>query len=585
MSPHPLGPFYASITRMTGFSMKRVLQALVLGAGVLACAAFAGSSRVEYTLTPVIENGALTAVAVDISFRGDADGETQIDLPNEWASESELWRGVADLRATGAQILETDEPSERILRHRPNARVHVTYRIIQDWEGEPTGNGGNPYRPIIRPGYFHIIGETAFVIPDLDGATPTRVRVRDLPRGWTYASDLEHRGLTLQAIGQSVSVGGDYRLIERGRTSIAMRGEWTFTDEGFADQIAAIIAAQRAFWGDGEEPFLITVTQLTPANANARSVGGTGLSDAFAFFATPNAEEAALTRTLAHEGQHTWVPDRIGGISEENEPTQYWLSEGFTDFYTGRVMVRGDLWTPAEFAADLNRMLRLYAISSARTAPNARINTDFWSNPEVRSLPYQRGRLLATIWDARMRASGAGHDLDDIVLEMKRRSRAAAAAGSEQVYAPELFLAVAPAFGLALGGDIQRYVENGEAVLLPEDVFAPCGVVRTTEAPRFHRGFDIEATSANNNIITGLNPASPAYAAGLRDGMQIVTRPRGEVGNAEIEFEYIVRDGDAERSIAFYPRGEGTFTLQTFELAPNLESERLAQCRAVLAGR
>ena len=564
--------------------MKRILQALLLSAAALACGALGSPNRVEYVLTPVIENGALTAVAVELSFRGDADGETQIDLPSEWASEHDLWRGIANLNASGAEIVETGDPSERILRHRPNVRVRVSYRVIQDWEGEPAGNGGNPYRPIIRPNYFHLIGDTALVIPDLDGATPTRVRVRDLPRGWSFASDLEHRALTLQALGQSVMVGGDYRLLERGRVRILIRGQWTFTDEAFADRIAAIIAAQRAFWGDGEEPFLITVTQLTPVDPGARSVGGTGLSDAFAFFATPNAEEAALTRTLAHEGQHTWVPDRIGGISEENEPTQYWLSEGFTDFYTGRVMVRGNLWTPAEFAADLNRMLRAYATSSARTAPNARINTDFWNHPEVRSLPYQRGRLLATIWDARLRGAGAGRDLDDIMLEMKRRGRAAAVAGEQQTYAPALFLSVAPELGLALGDDIQRYVENGEALLLPEDVFAPCGVVRTQEAPRFHRGFDIERTSANNNIVTGLDPASPAYAAGLRDGMQILRRPRGEVGNAEVEFEYVVRDGETERTIAFYPRGEGTFTLQTFELASDLEGERLARCRAVLAG-
>lgn len=560
--------------------MKRFAALLAL----LFCAAFAPSPRVEYTLSPVTRDGALQAVAVEFSFRGDADGETSIRIPTEWASESELWRGIEGLSASGAQIIETGEQGERVLRHRPNARIRVSYRVIQDWEGEPTGIGGNPYRPIVRPTYYHLIGETALVTPDLDAATPVSVRARGFPRGWSFVSDLQHRGLTLEAIHQSIIVGGDYRVITRGPTRIAIRGSWDFTDESFEQRISAILAAQRAFWGDRDEPYLVTMTRLTQTDIGFRSLGGTGLADAFAFFATPNAEEAAITRTLAHEGQHTWVPRRIGGISEEDEASQYWLSEGFTDFYTGRIMVRAGLWTPEQFASDLNRMLRAYGASPARTETNARITVDFWNNQDVRTLPYQRGRLLATIWDHRMRMARADRDFDDVVLEMQRRSRAGAMANEPQVYAVDLFARVAPDMGLALGDDLQTYVEQGAPLLLPEDVFAPCGRVTTREAPRFHRGFDIEATSANNNTITGLDPRSPAYAAGLRDGMVIQSRTSGEVGNAEVEFVYIVRDGDTERTIRFMPRSAGTFTLQEFVLETPLEGDRLAQCRAVLGG-
>jgi predicted metalloprotease with PDZ domain len=365
---------------------------------------------------------------------------------------------------------------------------------------------------------------------------------------------------------------------------VAIRGSWAFTDDALTDRIGEILTAQRAFWGDRDEPFLVTVTQLTPVDPQSRSLGGTGLSDAFAFFATPNSEEAAIARVLAHEGQHTWVPRRLGGLNEEDEAAQYWLSEGFTDFYTGRVMVRSGLWTPQDFAADLNRMLRAYGGSPARTQTNARINVDFWNDPDVRSLPYQRGRLLATIWDRRLRAGGLGRDFDDVVIEMKRRSMADAMADRPQIYATDLFVRVAPEMGLALGDDMQTYVEQGAALLLPEDAFAPCGRVTTRQAPRFHRGFDVEATTANNNVVTGLSPRSPAYAAGLRDGMTILRRDSGEVGNAEVEFVYAVRDGDAERTIRFMPATDETYALQQFVLDEPLEGDRLAQCRAVLGG-
>ena len=235
----------------------------------------------------------------------------------------------------------------------------MSYRVIQDWQGEPTGNGGNPYRPIVRPGYYHLIGETALVQPDIDQTTRVRLRAQGFPRTWSFASDLEHRGLTLEALDQSIIVGGDYRVLTRGPMRVAIRGVWAFTDGALTDRIDAILAAQRAFWGDRDEPFIVTVTQLTALDPNSRSIGGTGLSDAFAFFATPNADEATIARVLAHEGQHTWVPRRIGGIDEEDEAAQYWLSEGFTDFYTARMLVRGGLWTPRQYADDLNQALLL----------------------------------------------------------------------------------------------------------------------------------------------------------------------------------------------------------------------------------
>jgi hypothetical protein len=66
--------------------------------------------------------------------------------------------------------------------------------------------------------------------------------------------------------------------------------------------------------------------------------------------------------------------------------------------------------------------------------------------------------------------------------------------------------------------------------------------------------------------------------------MTILRREAGEIGNAEVEIVYVVRDGDVERTIRFMPRGTGSYTLQEFVLEAPLEGERLAQCRAVLGG-
>jgi predicted metalloprotease with PDZ domain len=262
----------------------------------------------------------------------------------------------------------------------------------------------------------------------------------------------------------------------------------------------------------------------------------------------------------------------------EAESADYWLSEGFTDFYTGRMLVREVVWRPQQYAADLNDMLRAYAQSSVRTEPNSRVIADFWNNQEVQKLPYQRGRLLALIWDGRLRAHGGS--FDEVVRAMRARARAA----DGPITAAGIFPEAASAAGLDVSAELASNIEAGAPIVLPADLFAPCGHITTRDVSRFHRGFDIEATQANNNVIAGVDPALPAYAAGVRNGMTLIRRDGGEIGDSEREIAYVMRDGETERSFRYMPRGHGSFTLQELQLDDNLLGERLAQCVRVLGG-
>ena len=132
--------------------MRKLLGLGLAALAMLVCSAQAPSGRLEYELTPILENGALTALQVDLRFRGEADGETDLRLPDEWGGQPELWRSIADVTAVaGATIANGETANERILTHRPNARLHVRYRVIQDFEGAPNARQGNAYRPVIQP--------------------------------------------------------------------------------------------------------------------------------------------------------------------------------------------------------------------------------------------------------------------------------------------------------------------------------------------------------------------------------------------------------------------------------------------------
>ena len=567
--------------------------AILTGLLLASAASASADDTVHYTLSPVLSKGKLEAVAITVRFTGDSDGETVLQLPDSWGGKSKLYEGLKDLKVSGQGVSVADTaPATRTIKHAPGAELTVRYRVVQNWPGEPAATGENEYRPIIQPNYFHLIGNAIFVEPVRgngdDEQSAASFSLEGLPRGWTFASDLEHasigRKLTVGDIVESVSVGGnDFRVVKRGPLRVAIRGKWSFTDESFVGRLGAIVASHLRFWNDPDEPYLVTVLPLK-SDPGRSSLGGTGRSDAFAFFATDNAQDVTLNRILAHEHLHTWIPRRIGSMpdGEDREPVDYWLSEGFTDFYTARLLVRDGIWTVDDFVRETNDLLRAYAMSTARTVPNSKVVSDFWTDPDVGKLPYQRGALLAMIWDARIYAANSGaRDFDDVMLAMKARVQAAS---GKPPLAATLFREEMKRIGVDPSDDLARFVDKGEAIDLPQNVFAPCGAVATVEMAEFDRGFDPQKTAANGNKITGLREDSPAYRAGLREGMQIVKREAGKPGDSRVDFVYRVLDNGVERVITYKPEGTKRITLQEFTLKAGMTDGDRKACAARLGG-
>ena len=125
---------------------------------------------------------------------------------------------------------------------------------------------------------------------------------------------------------------------------VAIIGRYGFTGEAFADTAAQVIAGERAFWKDRERPFLVALAPLTP-ELTGLSARGEGRAGAFAVQTTTNFGLDGLTTLVGHEYFHTWNADRLGGIDEgEREPASYWFSEGFTEFYARRLLLRSIVW-------------------------------------------------------------------------------------------------------------------------------------------------------------------------------------------------------------------------------------------------
>ncbi|NEX95210.1 hypothetical protein [Caulobacter sp. 17J65-9] len=568
--------------------MRAIFLAAALSLTASAASAAPADGPVRYRLSPVFTDERLTALAVEIRFAGDRDGETVVNLPDDWAGEKELYRLVEDVTVDGAK-LERPEPARLVLRHRPGRELTVRYRVRSGYDGAPsTGqSGGNPYRPIVAGYWFSAIGTTVFAAPEGDGdgggARPASFAWGVFPFGWRLASDLEREGLKVDDVGESVLVGGaNLNVRSLGGSAapvrVAVLGDWGLDWKAFDDKMGRIAAASSTLWNDGASPFLIAVTPLA-ARADGRSLGGTGLGDAFSLYASTNTPDAELPWLLAHEHLHAWLPRAIGGLSDKDEALGYWLSEGFTNFYTGRVLLRSGVWTLDQYVGDFNQRLQGYWTSPGRTFSNAQVAEGFWTDPRVKDMPYQRGMVIAALWDGRLRAaSGGARDLDDLMLAMK----GPAVAGDE---APVRLARLAPGVGLELGDDLARYVDRGEMVSLPADLFAPCARVETVSQAGFDAGFDTSVLRDPKPAARAVTPSGPAFAAGLREG-DLLLGWSIFGGDTTRDIELTVRSpaaGAPQRDLRYRPLG-APMPVQRLVLAEGLSALQREACARFMSG-
>ncbi|MBU2308146.1 MAG: hypothetical protein KKG89_14930 [Alphaproteobacteria bacterium] len=565
----------------------------VLSLAVAACLMLGAAKvpTVDYRLGVEPQAGKPPLLNVEIRFQSDADGETRLDLPDRWASAKDAWRYVSDIQVKGATAAE-DGPAVRVLRHRPNARITVTYRVQTAYDQDPAGVDGNPYKgPLIRPDWLAVMGEFAFAAPEGRENQPATFNWGKLPKGWRMASDLEHgrmgRPMVVDDIARSITMAGPrVAVVERpipgGVLRFAAPEGGAYPIEPFADDIARIVTAHRGFWNDVRGPYFVAFVPLT-ARPTGSSSGGTGRDDAFVLYGTPNAGDR-MRWTIAHEHIHTWIPGRVARRPDTDDTQAAWFKEGFTEFFTSRLMLRAGLVTPAEAVAYMADQQTAYEANPQKTAPQARISADYWTDRNVQRLSYQRGLLLALKWDEEIRKKTGGKaDLDDVILRMRDHyQQFPAGKGPDAVTG--LVSAVWVVAEIDLRPDIAWYADRGSYVDLPETLFDGCLDARVTVTPGFDSGFD-HAASATADVVKGVRRGGPAWTSGLRDGLRIDAMDL-KPGDMTREIIVTVRParGGKARTIRYWPYGDNDVETRRLQLAAGLSGEALAACGRKIGG-
>ena len=529
---------------------------------------------IRYTLE--LASADAPEVLITLEFDGDADGETELALHEGWAGLQETGKDLElvearDESGAGLACERTHSFAWRV-RHEPKEPLACTFVL------GPTRHRANPappeyYLPLLEPGLFHAIGAQTLPAPaHLDGTTERAIEL-----AWRGFEDADWRVVSSFGVGEgpivvrralddfrhALFLAGDLRVLENdvnGRPLVvALHGEdWGFSADELAALASRIVALERDFFDDHERPYyLISAIGVGQKQAGSTSFGGTGLTDSFALFLTPGMDLAAggpgagsgIAWLLAHELFHDWN----GHVIRLAQPEQlgYWFSEGFTDFYARSLLRRSGLLSLEEYVDSWNQKLASYATNPERNAPAERIREAFWTDRNVGELPYQRGDVVALFVDHAIReASGGARSLDDLMRGLVARARA----GEDEFTNDELVAAIGELAGEEVAEAVRAVVVDGATVELPDDAGAPELELVPAEIALFDTGFDHERSIAEGRVC-GVRAESGAARAGLVDGMKLASWSV-MFGRADVPIEMRVRDGTAERTISFLPRGE-----------------------------
>jgi predicted metalloprotease with PDZ domain len=534
---------------------------------VAVCAALAwvpglvADEALRYELTPDFERGWLH---VDLTWETGQRQQSALRVSEQVGPIEDVPRMLRNL---GISAPNRREGAKWTIQHRPGEVVRCTYDVVpgkrefDDWS--------DTHYPITTGDFFHGLGNAFLLVPNSGPGVPDELEVIlrwKLPAGylavcsWGVGRTIGAR-LRVSDLRHSVYLAGRLKTttrVDAGRKiHVAIVDRFGFTLDEFADMTAAIIKQQCEFMLEEDFPeFVVTAIPVGQRlKAGESRLAGSGLYNSFALFVAPGSKlNDAVEHLFAHELFHHWN----GRLLQAQQPERlvYWFVEGFTDYYSLRILYESGYWDAKRYAKWINRHIREYYLNPAINASNEEIERDYWNKRStVGEVAYQRGLLLGLRWHKLARQKGIANGIDRLFKSLVNRGRG----GGLEVSNYGIRQAGNELLGSWFAGEFDRYVTNAETIELPPDALAPGLVGKLTEVYAYELGFD-QARSLKDRKVRGLIPASAAAQAGLREGDLLLGWDLE--GEPDIPVKLSVEREGRDEVITYYPRGARRVVMQ-----------------------
>ncbi len=527
--------------------------------------------RIVYQVRPVPRDDR-TDLEIEVAWNTGSAEATEIRLIADNYGVQDLHRYITSIKGVrGTHAERSEDGSTCVVTPNDDGQATLAYTISYD----PVELDGYAFGPIVTANNFHVAGcQWMLRIQPNDEIHELEINVVDVPEGWNLYSTLAadpRQAMEVEAnfdnlISSTLGGGSQTRKvydINGNPLSVFVQEGFELPAEEIADAAAKIVRIQRDWFNDHDQPFY-NITVLKRSSILA----GTSVPNMFVCFVGERSDPDGLLALFSHEMFHYWLPNKceidlppgVRGFKHE------WFSEGFTEYFSRRILLEAGLISQREFVEQFNRDLRDLVDNPSRLDTFAdlvrRAEQGQFSSPQ-KKLAYARGAVIALNWETQLRNAGHERGLRGFISDFVAFAQEQGGEVSEQQ-----FLDFGANYGLDVAGVVQANIVHGEEIRVRPGAFGEEFPLRDTTMPLFEPGFDVQASRAANKV-TGVIEEGPAYVAGLRNGMEIVTiRNTARFSNAwypDRPIEVTVLLDGQEREIQFLPHGERV-PVQLFEL-------------------
>ena len=371
---------------------------------------------------------------VEFSYKTNEKGLLILDFLNNSSGDNAIFNCIKNFKIKNVKAYVSFVRDSNFIKIEsvPNKELQISYSIVQDFKA-PFYNH-HRYRPIITKEYFHVLGVRLFVVPTEifkteKDSTTIDVTWKGIPEDGIIQSSFgitKDQTFTVnqEKLYGSYIGGGDFRRYQFNYLNkpvyFVTRGTWeSFSDVEVFNILKETVTFQNKFWNDTIDE-MFSVSLLPTEEKNSYSIGGSGFSNSFISFASNNKFTGLekLSWLYNHELLHKWI---LRTIKNENDVEQYWFSEGFTDYYAHKLLLKNNKSSLEEFISSLNTVLKSHHHDKLNSIPNSQITfNNYWGNYALyQKLPYRRGLLYAFLIDSKIKMKyNFKKSLDDLMKEL-----------------------------------------------------------------------------------------------------------------------------------------------------------------------
>lgn len=531
---------------------------VLLARGAVAVAA-APAPMVSVALTPgpvdVARNHEEVSLAIRVPDTHAAAGEPLFTLPTGTHLQVSDDQGALPVRqgARGYEPPNVAYVSTRAVRGDLLIRYQVSIRNTAD-------NGGTtPIFPRLDGEAFSAIGMTLFAIPQakeryriairwhLAAMGPGAMGVSSLGDG-----DAQGPAGPLERMGRIVVMAGRLQhvpaVMPAGRFEAVWAGDPGFDPRPAMRWTRRLHAWMVRFFDTPEDP----AYRVFLRNNGGLNAGG-GVAFPNSFFATwgPGVNGDSLKGILGHEMVHTFTQNDLGR----------WYVEGDAVYYQVQLPWRAGMASTARYLRDINLTAARYYTNLEIHAPETEIDPNFFKDPWLNTLDYDRGALYFAQLNAMIHRRSAGkRSIDDLMRIMVRKGRDAEDITNDTWYR---------LIRQDIGQDavtLTKFLLAGGVIVPDSDAYGPCFRRYATRIRRYELGFKVKRVPPDTPaVIADVIPGSEAARAGLRDGDSVILPELTSDGprrDPQATITAKVIRGGKTFEVTWLPRGEAVDAYQ-----------------------